>query len=820
MRRAVWWVAVLGSAVLVSAREPLSARLFLRAAEQTLQPYQRAAYWIREPLLQAVAMLPHVELELSHFPVGGRQEATIRLRRVPSVVDGRTQWWRGVRPARDGQPEQLEPIPGVTQYVFRGSIVQEAGSEVVLSVVGGELYGYLRRGDGRLFAFVPSGQRWGEEREHLLTEEGQPREWLCAIERTAEYWKELQTAKEPTVPVPHFATLRQARVAVEALSSLYLRFNRDYDRVAAYIVSLFAMASRIYEDEVNVTFVLPWVLIWMAPPDGEEDPYQNDSDIGALLGEVSAYWNQNRRSVERDLVHVLTAPGGTIVGGIARLNSLCSPGSAYSIAGIRGSYSYPTLAYTWDVHVVTHEIGHVFGAPHTHACYWSPPLDTCVTQDGSPYPTPDGCYRSPITPRPAWDGGSIMSYCHLVQPSVALTFRPRVAVVIRNSRAEGCLQPPPAPVLLLQYPVGNQQVRGGQELEIHWTSAQVQAVTLEYSVDSLRTWQRIAEGIPAGQRSYRWQLPRATIPAVWLRIYDVTNPSVGDTTQASFAIQIPELRLTRPVGGERYGQGERIGVEWTSTLVPAVRLLFSADGGASWDTLVRATSARSYQWTVPAIETEHALMRLEDTSDANLAHQSQPFAVGVPVLSLSAPNGGERWAAGTRQLIRWQSDFVSRIRIEYSTDGGQTWRVIRASYEAALQSYEWEVPNTPTEQALVRLRNLANPNHQVQSAAPFAIEPVSSVQLSQESAVVQVWPPLVEGGWLWVQVRAAEPLQKARLQLLTLLGQVLQELRWEQLSGGNQVLVLPIPAELAEGIYFVQLLTAHGRWSFPVRIVR
>lgn len=816
----VWCVlVVVSSAVLTKAQEPLSARLFLRPAEHLLQPSQVMAYWVREPLVRAVAMLPHTELELSHFPIGEGQEATVRLRRLPSVVDGRTQWWRGIRPARDGQPEQLEPMPGVTQYVFRGTILGEAGSDVVLSIVGGELYGYLRRGNGRLWGFVPSGQRWGDEREHLLAEQGPVHPWLCAIEQTSEYWKELQKAREADQPVLHFATLRQARVAVEATSSLYLRLNRDYDRVAAYIASLFAMASRIYEDEVNVTFVLPWVLIWMAPPDGEEDPYQNDNDIGALLGEVATYWNQHRRSVERDLVHVLTVPGGTMVGGIARLNTLCLPGSAYSVAGIRGSYSYPTLSYTWDVHVVTHEIGHVFGAPHTHACYWGPPLDTCVTQDGAPYPTPDACYRSPITPRPAWDGGSIMSYCHLVQPSVALTFRPRVAVVIRNSRAENCLQQPPAPVLLLQYPVGNQNLRGGEEIEIRWTSAQVQAVTLEYSVDTLRTWQRIAEGIPASQRSYRWRLPQSTIPAMWLRIYSVVDPRIGDTTITSFAVQMPELRLTRPAGGERYGQGERVGVEWTSTLVPAVRLLFSPDGGARWDTLAQATSARSYQWTVPSIETEQALMRVEDTSDASLVHQSQPFAIGVPVLSLQVPNGGERWAAGTRQLIRWHSDFVSRVRIEYSTDSGQSWRVIRASYEAALQSYEWEVPNTPTEQALVRLRNLANPNHQAQSAAPFAIEPALSVQPPQEAST-QVQPPFVEGGWLWLRVRAIEPLQAVRLRMLTLLGQLVEEIRWEQIPKGEQVLVLPIPAGLSEGVYLVQLLTDSGRWGFPVRIIR
>lgn len=813
---------VLGSIVGI-AQEHISARLFLRPAENLLQVQPVGGYWVRGLVLQAVAMLPQAELRLSDFPVGYGEEATVHLRRARSVVDAQTQWWRGVRPARDGQPEQLEPMQGITQYVFHGHILGEPGSQVTLSVVGGELYGFIRRRNGRLWEFVPSGQRWGNEREHVLgelTTQSQLSQWLCAIEQMSDYWEQLRMIKEPTQPIPHFTTLRQARVAVEATSSLYVRLNRDYDRVAAYIASLFAMVARIYEDELNVTFLLPWILIWMEPPDGEEDPYQNDNDIGALLGEVSAYWNQHRRSVERDLVHVMTAPGGTMVGGIARLNTLCSPGSAYSVSGIRGTYAYPTLGYTWDVHVVAHEIGHVFGAPHTHACYWSPPLDTCVTQDGHPYPTPDACYRSPIIPRPSWDGGSIMSYCHLVQPSVALTFRQRVAVVLRNSRAEACLAQPSTPLLLLQHPVGKQSFRGGSQLEIRWTSAQVQNVTLEYSTDSMRTWERIATGIAATQRSYRWELPRANIPVVWLRIYNTADPAVGDTTLASFAIQIPELRLSRPVGGERYGQREQVNIEWSATLVSVVRLLFSSNGGASWDTLVPATSGRSYVWTVPMVQTDRAVIRIEDTADPTVADQSPFFAIGIPQLSLLVPNGGERWAAGTKQWIRWQSDFVSRIRIEYSTDGGQSWRTIRATQDATVMQYEWTVPNTPTEQALVRLRNLANMDQSVQSAAPFVIEPPISVEFFPVQSTVRIQPFSDQGNGLWLRVQLPEPLFQVQLRLMTLLGQVVQELRWEQVSEGEHLVRVPLPAGLADGVYLLYLTSAQGRWGIPVRLVR
>ena len=86
---------------------------------------------------------------------------------------------------------------------------------------------------------------------------------------------------------------------------------------------------------------------------------------------------------------------------------------------------------------MTHEMGHSLGSPHTHACAWngnSTAIDGCGPSAGYS----EGC----DAPLPT-NGGTIMSYCHLV-PSVKIDFLngfgPQPAALIRNTvNSKGCL---------------------------------------------------------------------------------------------------------------------------------------------------------------------------------------------------------------------------------------------------------------------------------------------------------------------------------------------------------------------------------------------
>ncbi len=94
---------------------------------------------------------------------------------------------------------------------------------------------------------------------------------------------------------------------------------------------------------------------------------------------------------------------------------------------------------------------------------------------------------------------------------------------------------------------------------------------------------------------------------------------------------------------------------------------------------------------------------------------------GFEKLKLLTPNGGENWIAGTSQSITWLSDGVNDVKIEYSTDDGNSWNIITSSMSASTLNYSWTVPNTTSANCIVRISDAINPSFSDTSDAVFSI---------------------------------------------------------------------------------------------------
>lgn len=78
-----------------------------------------------------------------------------------------------------------------------------------------------------------------------------------------------------------------------------------------------------------------------------------------------------------------------------------------------------------------------------------------------------------------------------------------------------------------------------------------------------------------------------------------------------------------------------------------------------------------------------------------------------PTITLTAPNGGESYAAGSQHNVTWTANDPDNapqptsVSLEYSTNSGGSWTAIGTATGAA-GSFAWTVPSTPSTQAKVR----------------------------------------------------------------------------------------------------------------------
>lgn len=226
---------------------------------------------------------------------------------------------------------------------------------------------------------------------------------------------------------------RVARVAVDTDYEFTALFGGNTTLSAAYAVTLLSASSSIYERDVNVRFLLPFVRVWAS----NNDPYVGNAGTTDFLFEMQDHWNLAMSHSPRETVHGLSGRG--LGGGVAYLNATCYLEYAYGVsANINGYFPLPVIDNSddnWDLMVVSHELGHNFGSGHTHDGY-TPPIDGCGTGDCSL----------------ALDS-SIMSYCHQCPGGISnmdMRFGPRVEDrILEYLNSAACdLTAGPAPIAL------------------------------------------------------------------------------------------------------------------------------------------------------------------------------------------------------------------------------------------------------------------------------------------------------------------------------------------------------------------------------------
>ena len=333
--------------------------------------------------------------------------------------------------------------------LFRGHVTGEPRSWVVLAMGGAGVFGVVERA-GQRWTLSPV-QRGGAAPlaatlgVHAFAPEGsfasQASRFECGINAGNEAAYGLRplpvTADRPgRSAAPDAAQLSTQRItldlAVDCDYEIYhVKFVDDLTAATSYILTVLGMSNLIYERDLETTLKVVYLNLWTTP----DDPYTQPTTSGELT-EFRNYWLANNGSISSHLRHLISGRG--LGGGIAFLDAVCT-GNAFAVSAIDANYAYPTFTATWDVNVLTHEMGHNVGSPHTHSCTWAQEgrvplhstLDSCQASEG-------GCaaYGNHLPP----DKGTIMSYCHLlvgVANGIRLSFHP-VCVTRMREVMSGC----------------------------------------------------------------------------------------------------------------------------------------------------------------------------------------------------------------------------------------------------------------------------------------------------------------------------------------------------------------------------------------------
>lgn len=335
----------------------------------------------------------HPKVQFTGFPLGNGETVTLDLEPFDVLAPG------AQLVAADGANQTPLAIPDV--LLMRGTVLGEPGSRVFLALSPYGSQGFLQA-RGTTFVVADTELNAGTTFVYDI--------------RDAATIPTLGPGDSPrcggpilspelAAPAPNTGSsaesfddrsvCRTLRLAIETDWEYFNHpaFAGNRNAAAAYAVTLLGAVSEIYRTDINVSFNITFLRIWTT----DSDPFVNTSTVDTRLYELRAAWmGVSQSAVPRQLVHLLSGHRDGS-GGIAYLGALCSTNLGYAVSGyLNASFPYPLVNKNWgnwDVNVVAHELGHNFGAIHTHEM--NPRIDGCGIGDCSV----------------AWSG-TIMSYCH------------------------------------------------------------------------------------------------------------------------------------------------------------------------------------------------------------------------------------------------------------------------------------------------------------------------------------------------------------------------------------------------------------------------
>jgi hypothetical protein len=217
-------------------------------------------------------------------------------------------------------------------------------------------------------------------------------------------------------------------------------------------------------------------------------------------------------------------------------------------------------------------------------------------------------------------------------------------------------------------PNGGEMYVAGGAMSVRWEYAKLTNVSIAYSTDNGSSFSTPIATVSATSGYFNWGIIPNSPSTSWkLRVWDVNDISIADTSDLVFTVQTPvslnsgkynggsydgyatdvsggPISVLSPNGGERYMVGSAVSIRWNAFSIASVRLSYSTNNGSSFTSIATVTASSGfYNWaSIPNSPSTNWLIRVEN--DANTAVfdlSNQVFEVFAPItLNTGKYNGG------------------------------------------------------------------------------------------------------------------------------------------------------------------------------------
>lgn len=172
----------------------------------------------------------------------------------------------------------------------------------------------------------------------------------------------------------------------------------------------------------------------------------------------------------------------------------------------------------------------------------------------------------------------------------------------------------PVPGLNLTSPNGNEKFLGGTTNSIAWSSTMSNYLNIDYSTNNGESWISVATNYPSTLNSYSWIVPSTPSAHCKVRILDVSNPSLGDTSNGKFTINT--ITVNSPNGGESWQVLTDHSIKWQASNVSSVNVDYSTNSGSTWiNVFQNIDNNGSNNWKIPNVASNSCRIKISDCSN-------------------------------------------------------------------------------------------------------------------------------------------------------------------------------------------------------------